>query len=458
MKCLRTLARSTNTGGDATSLVARIVGLSTVCSLALAAQQLGPAHAAVRSGDSVAVVAALSAGGSVDERDGTSATPLHRAAWKGYKPIVQLLVARGATIDAVDSVGQTPLNLAVMFKNDAIVNLLLDVGANPNVFSRADNLSPYLRAIIQGSTGMAVAMQKHGGALGPKAKAFVDAAARLYPTTVGQTYIALNEVGPGFGMPKQTETASTAGRQAASQMKDTSEPIPPSGLPNVVLKMLFCDQSGGAIDARVPDDYDLADPVRVKPIADYTRAVLDSRCKKPTDGSYNKIYVNFLSARELTVFCKFFGNGPTDCPLDDNRPAKDKARAIAHQAASAAAAKQAADTKAAFERRIQAIVEKYGPFTRARVDGISDNPFPWVGKQVAFCAGASRAASPTEWLLLSGFTSAYLTSVPAGRFDHPSNSVFFIARVVGRTAGGLLQLRYVVAVDQSSPDCRDYNG
>lgn len=160
------------------------------------APQLPPTHAAVQLDDNAALVAALQAGGDVDERDGTRATPLIRAAWKGNPSIVQLLITHGASVNATDSAGQTALHLAVTFKHPSIVDALLSAGADPNIRAHRWDDSPFFRAILHGYTALALALERHGATLTARDLKLLEEAAKLYPDTVAATLAAVRHRRP----------------------------------------------------------------------------------------------------------------------------------------------------------------------------------------------------------------------------------------------------------------------
>ena len=160
------------------------------------APPLPPAHAAVQAGDSSAVFAALLAGAAVDERDATSATPLLRAAWHGQKAIVQLLLAQGASVNATDSAGQTALHLAVTYDHPSVVDALLNAGADPNIRAHHNNDSPFFRAILHGSTEVALAMERRGATLSAYDLKLLETGAKLYPKTIAPTLAALRHRRP----------------------------------------------------------------------------------------------------------------------------------------------------------------------------------------------------------------------------------------------------------------------
>jgi cytochrome c len=112
MKVLRTLAlMSALLGGDGSAIAAAI-------------------HDAAKTGDVVAIEAAIASGSHPDESDG-SATPLYYAVTKGHFGAVELLVARGADVNLVTKWGPPVINAA--WNGDAdILKLLLAKGADPN--------------------------------------------------------------------------------------------------------------------------------------------------------------------------------------------------------------------------------------------------------------------------------------------------------------------------------------
>ncbi len=89
---------------------------------------------AVRSGDSVLMVALLGRGADVSAHGLRGDTALHVAAYRGDDAAVRALLDRGAPPDALNDAGATPLLYGA--GNEEIVRALLGHGAHPNVASK----------------------------------------------------------------------------------------------------------------------------------------------------------------------------------------------------------------------------------------------------------------------------------------------------------------------------------
>lgn len=95
-------------------------------------------HDAAKSGDVVALTAALDAGADINASDGT-ATPLYFAIRSGHTEAAKLLIERGADVNAETNIG-SPLRAAVVKSKIELINLLLQKGANPNSVSRGSTV------------------------------------------------------------------------------------------------------------------------------------------------------------------------------------------------------------------------------------------------------------------------------------------------------------------------------
>jgi cytochrome c len=87
-------------------------------------------HDAAMAGDIAAITAALDAGVSVDESDG-SATPLYLAVFMGRVEAARLLIERGADVNARTALG-SPLMAAIGKDKIDLLKLLLAGGADAN--------------------------------------------------------------------------------------------------------------------------------------------------------------------------------------------------------------------------------------------------------------------------------------------------------------------------------------
>ena len=79
----------------------------------------------------------LTAGASLESRDGLGNAALARAARAGHLALIQLFLAEGAAIDARNLEGSTALFLAAENERQATVADLLAKGANPNLPGRS---------------------------------------------------------------------------------------------------------------------------------------------------------------------------------------------------------------------------------------------------------------------------------------------------------------------------------
>ncbi len=71
----------------------------------------------------------------------------------GMVPLVSLLLDHGANVNVTDGNGWTPLSRACEWINPALVGTLLTHGANPNVHSPANDMTPLIQAARQGQIG-----------------------------------------------------------------------------------------------------------------------------------------------------------------------------------------------------------------------------------------------------------------------------------------------------------------
>lgn len=118
--------------GSLSSLVAvlALLALSIVPLSAVQAEEY-PLHAAVRSGDAVAIREALHAGANVDRLDSRGFSPLLSTVLRGQVQTVVTLLAEGADPNLANTDGATPLMAAAIDGNLEITKLLLVAGADP---------------------------------------------------------------------------------------------------------------------------------------------------------------------------------------------------------------------------------------------------------------------------------------------------------------------------------------
>lgn len=96
----------------------------------------GPIHDAAKSGDVVAIAAALDAGADVNGKDG-GVTPLYAAVRRGQLAAAKLLIERGADVNAESRSGSALLAAAIKSRIE-LIRLLLEKGANPNAVFDGD--------------------------------------------------------------------------------------------------------------------------------------------------------------------------------------------------------------------------------------------------------------------------------------------------------------------------------
>jgi hypothetical protein len=76
--------------------------------------------------------------------------------------VVKLLAGRGADLEVVDNLGNRPLGLAASFDSAKCANVLLRAGANPNILSEYDGLTPPMKAAALGHFRTASEFLKFG--------------------------------------------------------------------------------------------------------------------------------------------------------------------------------------------------------------------------------------------------------------------------------------------------------
>jgi ankyrin repeat protein len=150
----------------------RVVSAATLV-FALVVQAIaGPNEdilAAAKTGDRMAVEAALAAGASVNAVDGkglsplglSGLTPLGLAAAYGHRNVVELLLNQGANISAADVMGQTPLHLAAEYGSADVAALLLEHGAGVDVRDKLGS-TPLQWAAVEGHKNVASLLIKRG--------------------------------------------------------------------------------------------------------------------------------------------------------------------------------------------------------------------------------------------------------------------------------------------------------
>ena len=139
-------------------------------------------HSDVNEGNIEAVKEYLAAGGDVNAKEEYGRTPLYVAASQGYKEISELLIAKGANANAKHKGGETALHVAAYFGRKEIAELLLTNGADVNaktdrgstpldVVAVKKSQSGLDLATINGLTGIADLLRKHGGKTGEELEA-----------------------------------------------------------------------------------------------------------------------------------------------------------------------------------------------------------------------------------------------------------------------------------------------
>ncbi|MEI6915666.1 MAG: ankyrin repeat domain-containing protein, partial [Armatimonadota bacterium] len=107
-----------------------------VCCLILAAASrafTAEIHTAAAKGDTAKVESIIgSNAASLNEQDGTGATPLHYAVAAGQKAVVKLLISNTADVNAAKKDGVRPLHVAAATGNLDLAKLLVEAGAEVN--------------------------------------------------------------------------------------------------------------------------------------------------------------------------------------------------------------------------------------------------------------------------------------------------------------------------------------
>jgi len=99
-------------------------------------------NVAAREGRAEVVTVLLDAGANANTSSSSGVTPLHHAALGGSAEATRALLARGAAVDPRESMwNQTPLVFATAWNRLEVVRVLLDAGADPNVYTRVNDLA-----------------------------------------------------------------------------------------------------------------------------------------------------------------------------------------------------------------------------------------------------------------------------------------------------------------------------
>lgn len=115
-----------------------------------------------REGHTVALMAMVGAGMSVNLCDAKGNTLLMLCAYHNRLKTAEALLLRGANVDQKNDRGQTPL-AGVCFKGyDAMASLLLTFGANPHE-NNGLGATPITFALLFGHRELARILIKHGG-------------------------------------------------------------------------------------------------------------------------------------------------------------------------------------------------------------------------------------------------------------------------------------------------------
>ncbi len=105
---------------------------------ALTIAQGGPLHDAAKSGDLVAIAAALDAGAGIEEQY-KGATALFLAVSGNHPEAAKLLIERGADVNNEAAVG-LPITVAVLKNYADLMQILLTHGADPNAARRGESM------------------------------------------------------------------------------------------------------------------------------------------------------------------------------------------------------------------------------------------------------------------------------------------------------------------------------
>ncbi|MBN2963281.1 ankyrin repeat domain-containing protein [Sulfurospirillum sp. T05] len=115
-----------------------------------------------RGGHTVALMAMVGAGMSVNLCDAKGNTLLMLSAYHNHLKTAQALLLQGANVDQKNDRGQTPL-AGVCFKGyDAMAKLLLEHGANPYE-NNGLGATPVTFALLFGRRELAQTLIRHGG-------------------------------------------------------------------------------------------------------------------------------------------------------------------------------------------------------------------------------------------------------------------------------------------------------
>ena len=122
-------------------------------------------HDACARGDTLAAIALIERGASVNEQDQFGRTPLHEACSSGHTATAVALIERGASVSEKDQNGWTPLYNACVNSRSATAIVLLENGAvGVNDKSTSGNTPSYY-ACFSCTADVVLRMIRHGAIL-----------------------------------------------------------------------------------------------------------------------------------------------------------------------------------------------------------------------------------------------------------------------------------------------------
>ena len=104
----------------------------------------------------------LDAGANMESADSAGLTALNWAALRGRNQVAELLLEGGAYVNTTDNNGVSPLLYAVGTRNIGLLRLLMARGADPDVISEANRMTPLLVAVENDDSTVAVLLLDHG--------------------------------------------------------------------------------------------------------------------------------------------------------------------------------------------------------------------------------------------------------------------------------------------------------
>ena len=122
-------------------------------------------HGACKSGDTLAAIALVDRGVSVNEKDQHGRTPLHFACYSGHTITAVALIKKGANVNEKHQFGWNPLHFACNSGHTATAIVLLENGAVG--VNEKDNIgcTPSFYACRECSANVVLRMIRHGAIL-----------------------------------------------------------------------------------------------------------------------------------------------------------------------------------------------------------------------------------------------------------------------------------------------------